>query len=142
MKTGVLVFLILIGFSPAHATGGVWCQVDDANISYEMSGVLSHGMPSRPFQMKGRLEFRDHSLQVANVGAISDVMDWWLRNKELKYSIYTEDFPGDYKTVELVFEGAYNEASDDGTFDGNYLVRVTTPAGEKTLSGKMSCGTE
>lgn len=136
----LLFYFILMIHTQTFASGGVVCSVDDSQISFELSGGLSHGMPGRPFNVKGRLEFRDSVLNELSMGAIEDVAEFWNRNGELKFSIYNEDYPGDFKSVDLSVEVKHDEASE--SYIGYYQVRTSLKTGVQTLSGPISCSQE
>ena len=57
MKNTLLIALLSC-CTQAFATGGIDCNIDDANLKANFGGVLSHSIPSAPFQVYGEVTLK------------------------------------------------------------------------------------
>ncbi|WP_136616387.1 MULTISPECIES: hypothetical protein [Mesorhizobium] len=150
MRTIICVAMLLSSASAAFASGGIWCDVDDAAVTFDVGAGVTRGMGGPTFNFRGDLEIKarpvgDHLRKT--VFEDSNLTQYWLDGKELRLNIYHERQLADaYNYVELTI---LTKASDEGVYDGQYTLAVYDNAADTDkdgkpaeLTGKVSCGAE
>jgi hypothetical protein len=140
--------LVVLGFvsmpALAHATGGVWCDAEDENVSFHFKAVSSRDGTGGWFDIEGRVETKFGKLPKHL--AKFEIKDknlterWWGREGVLlnvqKYD--AEPFAAVMMTV-------VTKPVDDGVYEGTYELRITADGGDEayvTKDGKVSCGAD
>lgn len=134
--------VLILGFfvtTSAFATGGYTCSVDDANIKFELSGTLSHGIPGLPWDEVGSLNFKDATLSEYAIPAIAKSSQFWLEDNELRILVYDEPQTQDFKSVKLVIKTQYE---DETGYTGTYQIGLYNGVLPVNLSGAISCDLE
>ncbi|MER9295977.1 hypothetical protein NKI38_05680 [Mesorhizobium sp. M0621] len=150
MRTIICVATLLSSASAAFASGGIWCNVDDAAVTFDVGAGVTRGMGGPTFNFRGDLEIKarpvgDHLRKTVFEG--SNLTQYWLDGKELRLNIYREHQLADtYNYVELTI---LTKTTDEGVYDGQYTLAVYDKSADtdkdgKTveLTGKVSCGAE
>jgi hypothetical protein len=150
MRTIICVATLLLSASAAFASGGIWCDVDDTAVTFDVGAGVTRGMGGPTFNFRGDLEIKvrpvgDHLRKT--VFEDSNLTQYWLDGKELRLNIYREHQLADaYNYVELTI---LTKASDEGVYDGQYTLAIYDNAADTDkdgkpaeLTGKVSCGAE
>ena len=150
MRAIICVAMLLSSASMAFASGGIWCDVDDPAVTFDVGAGVTRGMGGPTFNFRGDLEIKarpvgDHLRKT--VFEDSNLTQYWLDGKELRLNIYHEHQLADaYNYVELTI---LTKASDEGVYDGQYTLAVYDNAADADkdgksveLTGKVSCGAE
>jgi hypothetical protein len=150
MRTIICGAMLLSSASAAFASGGIWCDVDDTAVKFDVGAGVTRGMGGPTFNFRGDLEIKarpvgDHLRKM--VFEDSNLTQYWLDGKELRLNIYLEHQLADaYNFVELTI---LTKASDEGVYDGQYTLAVYDNAADTDkdgkpaeLTGKVSCGAE
>jgi hypothetical protein len=150
MRTIICVATLLLSASTAFASGGIWCDVDDIAVTFDVGAGVTRGMGGPTFNFRGDLEIKARPVGDGlrkTVFEDSNLTQYWLDGKELRLNIYREHQLGDaYNSVELTI---LTKASDEGIYDGQYTLAVYDNAADTDkdgkpaeLTGKVSCGAE
>jgi hypothetical protein len=150
MRTIICVATLLLSASAAFASGGIWCDVDDTAVTFDVGAGVTRGMGGPTFNFRGDLEIKARPVGDGlrkTVFEDSNLTQYWLDGKELRLNIYREHQLADaYNYVELTI---LTKTSDEGVYDGQYTLTVYDNAADtdkdgKTaeLTGKVSCGAE
>jgi hypothetical protein len=150
MRTIICVTVLLSSAVPAFASGGIWCNVDDTAVTFDVGAGVTRGMGGPTFNFRGDLEIKarpagDGLRKTAFED--SNLTQYWLDDKELRLNIYHEHEVADtFDSVELTI---LTKASDEGVYDGRYTLAVYDSTADKDkdgkpaeLTGKVSCGAE
>lgn len=146
-------FALCMGFaSPAWATGGFSCSVDDGNLQLEVASPLGRGMgaPIINLTADGLVKLKGTPVDLSKLELSKNLVHSWMLHPDVKLHFYTEranDKPHGY--VELVI-AAKDTGDEEGTADGQYELTVfyTEPPADKAegatlkASGKVSCFVE
>lgn len=150
MRTIICVAMLLSSASAAFASGGIWCNVDDKAVMFDVGAGVTRGMGGPTFNFRGDLEIKARPVGDdlrKTVFEDSNLTQYWLDGKELRLNIYREHQLADtYNYVELTI---LTKTSDEGVYDGQYTLAVYDKSADtdkdgKTveLTGKVSCGAE
>ncbi|ESY68251.1 hypothetical protein NKJ90_06070 [Mesorhizobium sp. M0051] len=150
MRTIIGVATLLLSASAAFASGGIWCNVDDDAVAFDVGAGVTRGMGDPTFNFRGDLEIKTRPVGDdlrKTVFEDSNLTQYWLDGKELRLNIYREHQLADtYNYVELTI---LTKTSDEGVYDGQYTLAVYDKSADtdkdgKTveLTGKVSCGAE
>ncbi|MFD2056109.1 hypothetical protein ACFSQT_24495 [Mesorhizobium calcicola] len=150
MRTIIGAAALFLSAGTAVASGGIWCNVDDAAVTFDVGAGVTRGMGGPTFNFRGDLEIKarpvdDHLHKTAFED--SNLTQYWLDDKELRLNIYHENQVANaYNYVELTI---LTKASDEGIYDGQYTLAVYDSTADKDgdgktadLTGKVSCGAE
>lgn len=150
MRTIICVMMLFLWARTAHATGGIWCSVDDTAVKFQVDAGVTTGLGSPTFNFRGDIEIKarpaDDQLRKTTFEN-SNLTQYWLDAKELRLNIYHElEVAKRFSSVELTI---LTKASDEGVYDGNYKLAVYDNTADKNgdgktadLAGKVSCGAE
>ena len=144
MRLLLLSLAALIGLSsPALATGGFACAIDDDNLRFTAEAGFSYSPGSGLLNFRGTLQLAEalapKGLETRDLTP-ADLPHDWLHDGELRLMIHVEtagDLP--FASVDLVVMTKVGE--DETTYDGDYTLSVyTAEQGEKTeRTGRVSC---
>lgn len=150
LRAIICVTTLLLSANAAFASGGIWCNVDDAAVKFDVGAGVTRGMGGSTFNFSGNLEILgppvgDDLRKTAFED--SNLTQYWLDNKELRLNIYREhQLANTYNYVELTI---LTKASDEGVYDGQYTLAIYDNAADTDkdgkpveLTGKVSCGAE
>ncbi|WP_245235584.1 hypothetical protein [Mesorhizobium erdmanii] len=97
MRTIICVTMLFLSASTAHATGGIWCSVDDAAVKFQVDAGVTTGLGSPTFNFRGDVEIKarlaDDQLRKTTFEN-SNLTQYWLDAKELRLNIYHEQEGG------------------------------------------------
>ncbi|MES0212367.1 hypothetical protein NKJ93_25315 [Mesorhizobium sp. M0028] len=150
MRAIICAATLLSSVGAALASGGIWCSAEDAAVKFEVDAGVTRGMGGPTFNFRGELEILGRPVGDSlrkTVFEDQNLTQYWLDNKELRLLVYHErQVENAYGYVELVI---LTKASDEGVFDGRYLLAIydVTADAEKDgkpaeLTGKVSCGAD
>ncbi|MEO5759877.1 MAG: hypothetical protein ABIQ51_23835 [Mesorhizobium sp.] len=150
MRTIICVAALLLQAAAASASGGIWCEVDDAQVKFDVGAGVTTGMGGPTFNFRGDLEIKARPAGDdlrKTVFEDSNLTQYWLDNKELRLNIYHEhEVAKTYSSVELTI---LTKASDEGVYDGEYKLAIYDSTKDvdndgkpMELTGKISCGAE
>lgn len=150
MRAIICVATLLLSASAASASGGIWCNVDDTAMKFDVGAGVTRGMGGPTFNFSGNLEIKARSVGDhlrKTVFEDSNLTQYWLDNKELRLNIYHEhQLANAYNYVELTI---LTKASDEGVYDGQYTLAIYDNAADVDkegkpveLTGKVSCGAD
>jgi hypothetical protein len=142
--------LLLLSAGAASASGGIWCNVEDTAVKFDVGAGVTRGMGGPTFNFSGNLEILGRPVGDdlrKTVFEDSNLTQYWLDNKELRLNIYHEhEVASTYSSVELTI---LTKASDEGVYDGQYTLQIYDSAADTDkdgkpveLTGKVSCGAE
>lgn len=142
MKT--LLFTALLSLSTqAFATGGINCEIDDANLRASFGGVLSHGIPGSPFQVRGDLTLRKKFLsEEIPTQKVERFAQYFADGDEMKAMLYFEPTEvSKHMTMKLTLITKFNEKSYE--YEGSYRLNLFEVDGPSVVrKGKVSCAVE
>lgn len=145
----LIVALALIVFAQtlsgmAHATGGVWCDVDDPDLGLRFKAVSSRDGTGGWFGIEGHVETRFGTLPAhlkrfkITDGTLTE--RWWgPEGVLLVIQKYVED---PFAAVRLTVVA---KPADEGSYEGTWALRMTAGRGDGayvTRQGKVSCGSD
>ena len=150
MKNLALSFATVMMISaPAFATGGIWCQTDDATLKFEVSAVTSRSFAQGIVSADGLLEYKDTDGK-PNVSVFrfvkEDIRQYWNNGEDLKLYFYQENDSSedDYTWIQAVVETKAN--GDESEFKGTLKTKMaSTVAGRTTeheYEGNITCSVE
>jgi len=138
--------LMILGFLslPAlgHATGGVWCDADDANLGFHFKAVQSRDGTGPWFDIDGNVEIKfgklPKHLTKFKVKDENLTERWWGREGVL-LQVQKYD-PDPFVSTRLT---VVTKPVDEGVYEGTYELRITADSGDEayvTKEGKINCG--
>ena len=146
-------FFAFLGFAlvpaAAQASGGLSCEVDDANLKLEVQSGVTHGMGGPFFEFKAKAEITSEAAppDLRSLTLDKYLVHHWLSGKELNLSFYYEregDKPHAYVDINIE-----TDAQDELDFKGTYEVTVfntEVPEGTDSVvvkaTGDVSCMAE
>ncbi|BAV49552.1 hypothetical protein MesoLj113a_03510 [Mesorhizobium sp. 113-1-2] len=150
MRTIICAAMLLSSAGTAFASGGIWCNVDDTAVTFDVGAGVTRGMGGPTFNFRGDLEIKARPAGDGlrkTVFEDSNLTQYWLDDKELRLNIYREyEAANTFNSVELTI---LTKASDEGVYDGQYTLAVYDNAADTDkdgkpaeLTGKVSCGAE
>jgi len=150
MRTIICAAMLLSSAGTAFASGGIWCNVDDTAVTFDVGAGVTRGMGGPTFNFRGDLEIKARPAGDGlrkTVFEDSNLTQYWLDDKELRLNIYHEhEVETAFNSVELTI---LTKASDEGVYDGQYTLAVYDKAADTDkdgkpmeLTGKVSCGAE
>ncbi|SFN65681.1 hypothetical protein SAMN03159463_00245 [Mesorhizobium sp. NFR06] len=150
MRTILCGAMVLSSAGTAFASGGIWCNVDDAAVTFDVGAGVTRGMGGPTFNFRGDLEIEARPVGDGlrkTVFEGPNLTQYWLDGKELRLNIYREyEAANAFNSVELTI---LTKASDEGIYDGQYTLAIYDNAADTDkdgkpaeLTGKVSCGAE
>ena len=134
--------------NPVHASGGIWCSIDDANMKMTVESGVTRGMGGPFFNFKASAELlvKDVAPDFAKLTLDGNLVHSWIDRDETRLSFYTErqgDAP--FGSVEITIEtaGDREEADLPGKYEVSYF-EAERQTGDNDgfirLTGGVSCG--
>lgn len=130
MKTiaGYLALGLLAGLpADAFATGGLDCEINDANLDFHYEALFSYSANSPLFQSRAKFEARhpktDPALKTLDASSLRLIQQWY-EDKDLKLQFYAETEGGKqpFASVKLTIRTV---ASDDEiSYAGKYRLEI------------------
>jgi hypothetical protein len=141
---------LLLSAGAASASGGIWCNVEDTAVKFDVGAGVTRGMGGPTFNFSGNLEILGRPVGDdlrKTVFEDSNLTQYWLDGKELRLNIYHEhEVANTFNYLELTI---LTKASDEGIYDGQYTLQIYDSAADTDkdgksaeLTGKVSCGAE
>lgn len=133
-KTWLLAALVAAASafgSPAWASGGLSCTIEDASVTSEIQAGVTRGMGSPIFSFQGTLAVKAKGLGVdlANTTFEQEhVAQYWLDGEELRLVIYRERMQGEHAYVQLTIL-ARADPDEESTYAGEYVLSAYEGAG-------------
>lgn len=145
LRSAVL-FAFLLPALPASASGGLWCNVDDANWTLNVESGVTRGMGYPLFNLKASAELKDKRVmpEFRKLDLKDKLVHSWVYG-ETKLYFYTEIEKGNaiYST-DIIIDTKPGE--DEGDYAGTYTIISSTEAaengGQVELTGPITCGGE
>lgn len=128
----------------AHATGGVWCDADDANLGFHFKAVQSRDGTGPWFDIDGNLvtKFGKLPKHLATFKIKDEnLTERWWGSEGVLLQVQKYD-PDPFVSVKLT---VVTKPVDDGVYEGTYELRITADSGDEayvTREGKISCGAD
>lgn len=150
MRLTVLATAVLAA-APAHASGGFWCDADDASIAIVIEGGLSRSIPGPPFSLDGSLtvklpdapdDFRD-----IEIGP-DDLAQSWIDGGDLRFELYRERAEDPFASISFVVKTTLAGEPDEGSYTGAYTLSIFASSDdgddplELAAGGAIDCGME
>jgi hypothetical protein len=140
----------MIAATPASASGGLWCDADDASVRLKIESGATRGQGNPLFNFRGELEIKDAAVAADLRGSSfdeSNLTQHWTDAHQLNLQLYRQRAEDkELGEINLVIE---TKSVEEATYEGTYTVDIFDMAGDasdagKTLSltGKVSCGAE
>ena len=150
MRTIICAAGLFLSANIACASGGIWCNVDDEKVTFDVGAGVTRGMGGPTFNFRGDLEIKARPVGDGlrkTVFEDSNLTQYWLDGKELRLNIYREyEVANAFNSVELTI---LTKTSDEGVYDGQYTLAVYDNAADTDkdgkpveLTGRVSCGAE
>ncbi len=149
MKLIFTSLLLLLGLnSPALATGGFSCEIDDSNLQFEAESALGTGMgaPILNLQAHAILKIKGTPNDLQELDLRTHLAHSWIDHPDFRLHFYLErEGETPHGTYELVI---VTKASDDeGTYEGDYRLTIfyTEPPANQVegaylkATGKVKC---
>lgn len=128
----------------ASATGGTWCDAEDANLSFHFKAVQSRDGTGHWFGIEGQV--------VTKFGALPS----HLSRFEIKDENLTQRWLGlegvlvqvqkyDSEPFAAVMLTVVTKPVEEGVYEGTYALRINAVEGDEayiTRNGKVSCGAD
>ena len=143
-----LAAMAILAATPAFATGGFSCTVDDANLKFETGSALGAGMgaPILNLEAKGEIKLKGVAADLAQLDFSKHLVHSWMAYPDTRLHFYREreaDKPHGY--VELIISAV--SAGDEGEAAGTYEFTVFEAEGSASgeplkASGKVTCFVE
>lgn len=133
----------------ARASGGVWCTIDDENLSMTVESGVTHGLGNPLFNFKASAELKAQGIapDFRQLTLDDKLVHHWLDNDETRLSFYTEREQGEFASLDIVIETAGDP--EEGDLPGTYQIAYFEFARQKDdddgtlrFTGKVSCGGE
>lgn len=139
--------LMLCSLSPAIASGGLWCDVDDDKVKIAINSGMTRGMGAPLFNFEASIEIKDQTVaDDVRTTKYGHATQYWLDGETLNLLLYWEREEGEFASVEATVTTSYED--EEGSYDGDYAITVYgagKPAADDEplrYSGKISCGVE
>lgn len=142
---GLATGMFIATASVANATGGFGCMIADQNLTFSVSGEMSHGMGGAILGYRAVAEITARIVPEAlrKPDLTAGLVHHWLDHPELRLHFYAET-TGDatFASFDLILKTDATE--DELAYAGDYLLSVFDGVtGEVTkLTGKVTCDAE
>ena len=141
-------WLMFLGFlslpALAHATGGTWCDAEDANLSFHFKAVQSRDGTGPWFDIDGHVEAKFGKLPKHL--AKFDIKDENLTQRWLGLEgvlLQVQKYESDpFAAVMLTVS---TKTVEEATYEGTYELRITADSGDEAYvirTGKVSCSAD
>jgi hypothetical protein len=135
--------------TPAFASGGLWCNVDDANWKFDVESGMTRGMGSPFFNFRASAVIKDKRVlqEFRSLDLAGKLVHSWV-NGETKLSFYTEIDKNDaIYSLEIVIDTKPVDEESDGEYAGTYQIVTYDPTAKDAdsrleLTGPITCGSE
>lgn len=128
----------------AHATGGTWCDAEDANLSFHFKAVQSRDGTGPWFDIDGHVETKFGKLPKHL--AKFDIKDENLTQRWLGLEgvlLQVQKYDSDpFAAVMLTVS---TKTVEEATYEGTYELRITADSGDEAYvirTGKVSCSAD
>jgi hypothetical protein len=127
-----------------HATGGTWCDAEDANLSFHFKAVQSRDGTGGWFGIEGQLETKFGKLpKHLSKFEIKDenLTQRWLGLEGVLLQLQKYDA----EPFAAVMLTVSTKTVEEATYEGTYELRVTADGGDEAYlirTGKVSCGAD
>lgn len=123
------------------AAGGIHCEINDQNINFELSATVSHGIPSGPFNTKGKITFKSKKVSHMNQSDFSDVLQAWLEDGVINLVVYKEPNNTEgHSTINLKIKTKSIGGDEDYVYRGKYNLDVYYSTEDSyNVSGRVTC---
>lgn len=144
MKTVVAALALVCLPGIASATGGVWCDVEDANMNFHFKAVMSRDGTGSWFDIDGSVETKFGNLpkHLAKFGIKDEnLTQRWLGREGILLQIQKYD-SDPFASVMLTLA---TKSIDEGPYDGEYELRISNAewrADAVIYQGKVTCGAD
>jgi hypothetical protein len=143
----IALLALLVPAAPAHASGGLWCNVDDANVKLDVESGVTRGMGSPFFNFRASAELKDKRVmpEFRTLDLGTKLVHSWV-NGGTKLSFYTEiEKDNAVYSAEIVIDTVQGE--EEGDDAGTYTIVTYGEAkdgedGRVELTGPVICGGE
>lgn len=128
----------------AHAAGGVWCELDDRNVSFRFKAVSSRDGTGGWFGIEGHVEAKfgtlPKHLKKFEIKDDSLTERWWGPEGVL---LNVQKYDADpFRAVRLT---VVTKPVDEGVYEGTYDLRITADGGDGAYihrEGRIDCGAD
>lgn len=142
-----LTALAFLSLAPAHATGGISCEVEDRSAKFTIGSPIGRSTGGAFFQFEGELEVRATNVaeDFKKVTFTKDhLTQSWFDARDLKMHVHFERSGEPHGTIDLTVEARGNANAE--TWRGRYTLSIgETVNGEfrtRRLTGRVSCSVE
>jgi len=150
MRSSILILAALVAaVVPARATGGVWCNAEDASVRFAMRSGLSHGINGGFLSFQADLDVKLKAVPEDFLHLHFDdagVSQRWLDDKVFKLRIFRERETG--PSGDLVFLVETTRIRE-GEYRGRYELTIGSMQSAQDYKGtqwhargKVSCSSE
>jgi hypothetical protein len=126
MWTRILVFCVALGLtSPAFATGGFNCSIDDGNLQFEASSAMGAGMgsPILNLQAHAKPKIKGTPNDFMELDLKTYLVHSWIDHPDFRLLFYFErEGETPHGTFELII--VTKAADDDISYDGDYRLTI------------------
>ena len=142
--------LLVVSSLPASASGGVWCNISDANLEMTVESGVAHGMGGPFFNLKASAELLAKNVadDFRKLRLDDKLVHSWLDRDETRLLFYIEregDKP--FGSIEITIETSGDR--EEGELTGKYELRYIEGErqqgendGIMVLTGDVTCGGE
>jgi hypothetical protein len=128
--------------TPAFATGGFTCEVDDASLKFSAGGVFPGAGPGfLNFGAKAEIHLPGVPEKLRNLDLSQSLVHSWIYTGDLRLRLKAEnDEDNIFKSLDLVIQTA-GEA-DGGDWEGTYILDIfdsASPDAPVNAKGKAMC---
>ncbi|MFN0192504.1 MAG: hypothetical protein ACKVP5_11110 [Aestuariivirga sp.] len=143
----LVVPLAALNASPAYATGGLGCTIDDANLTLNVDTAVSRGMGGVFLNLKAEavIKAKEAPEPLRKLTLDSALVHHWYTNREIKLAFYKETETGEHASVDITIETTMPEGADeDAEYVGTYELSIfaagaNSDSTSTVLNGKASC---
>lgn len=124
-----------------HATGGTWCDVEDANLNFHFKAVQGRDGTGGWFGIEGSLEIKFGKLpKHLSKFEIKDenLTQRWLGREGILLEVQKYDS----EPFAAVMLTVVTKSTDEGPYEGKYDLRITADGGHEAYlhrEGKINC---
>jgi hypothetical protein len=139
-RSACLALATLIAPSPALATTGFDCEIEDASLSFFGGGTLgrSMGSPIIKFDADASIKVEKSPVSAGKIDLSKNLVHHWVSGDELSLHLYWEEGGSGDASLELVIQ---TKLTDDGiTFNGDYKLTLSAAGKEPVeIAAIASC---
>ncbi len=150
LRTIAVLLAAALAVGPAGASGGFWCEAEDAGAGISLRGGVTHGMGGAMFSFDGAVELSDSDLapDLRSVAFTRDhVAQYWLDGVDLRLVLYREREDGAHGYVETTILAEADASPEAGAYRGAYRITafdLAAPEARRMMDfvGEILCGVE